>query len=125
MTYGNEDINDGLHHMKIFGIEDFWGNIFEWIDDFTISENFFLQSGDTDTYAGLISNSGYQEGLGKFSRVIGTTNAGFMPIEFDNTSTWNDYGMLMKGCNLAFGGMWNMGDKVGPFCMAADVDKNF
>ena len=124
MVYGYAD---GLHHMKVFGIEDFWGNIFEWIDDFTISENFFLQSGDTDTYAGLISNSGYQEdSLGKFSRVIGTTNAGFMPIEFDNTSTWNDYyGMLMKGCNLAFGGMWNMGDKVGPFCMAADVDKIF
>ena len=144
MQYGNTE--NGLHHMRVFGIEDFWGNIFEWIDDFKVNENFIIQSGDTNTYPGIISatNNSYQvsqtkrseNNLGLITRVAGTTETGFIPIEFDNSKFNNthsnvtiqsteQYGMFMEGCNLAFGGMWNMGDKVGPFCMAADVDKIF
>ena len=140
MQYGSIS---GLCHMRVFGIEDFWGNIFEWIDDFKINQNFIIQSGNTDTYPRIISAisndsqiSNSEDNLGEITRVAGTTEAGFIPIEFDN-SYFNDthsnitiqstgqYGMFMEGCNLAFGGMWNMGNKVGPFCMAADVDENF
>ena len=135
MQYGS--IDSGLRHMRVFGIEDFWGNIFEWIDDFKINQNFIIQSGDTDTYPGIISaTSNYSQtsqtqksenNLGLINRIAGTTETGFIPIEFtSDPSTQNyGYGMFMEGCNLAFGGMWNMGDKVGPFCMAADVDKIF
>lgn len=146
MQYSNTD--SGLHHMRVFGIEDFWGNIFEWIDDFKVNENFIIQSGDTDTYPGIISANDFSSqssqpqqlsdnlNLGLITRVAGTTETGFIPIEFNNNyfnnthfditiQSTGQYGMFMEGCNLAFGGMWNMGDKVGPFCMAADVDKNF
>ena len=148
MDYGTTE--DGSHHMKLFGIEDFWGNIFEWIDGITIDENNsamvypnFINDNleQTSTHLRPISTGFYtyddSEQFGPITRVIGTTEAGFLPIEFDHSEPeeeeqetieiphWSEMSIIQRGCNLAFGGMWNMQEGVGPFCFAADVGKNY
>ena len=151
MDYGT--MEDGLHHVKVFGIEDFWGNIFEWIDGIEIdannsamiSPNFQNENlTETGTYLNPISMGAYsyadEEQFGPTSRVIGTTHAGFLPVEFDQTEEtsseneeeetieiphWSEMAIIQRGCNLAFGGMWNMQEGVGPFCFAADVGKQY
>ena len=35
--YGNTD--DYGHPMKLFGIEDFWGNIYDWVEGLRTNEN--------------------------------------------------------------------------------------
>lgn len=127
MNYGAT--TDGSHHVKLFGIEDFWGNIWEWVDglttngtrDLITSWNSFSNEGvpaTSDTFVtGLEANASSWN-----KKVAGTTAAGFMPIEFGGSSStyWADFGYLYASCVLLFGGRWNNGDYAGPFNLRAE-----
>jgi formylglycine-generating enzyme required for sulfatase activity len=108
---------NGTTHVKLFGIEDFWGNIWEWIDglwtdaqrNIITSWTTFadgnsgepVESSQTVTAASLTDNSsGYNK------KVSGNSQTGFMPVEWDgSTSTyWADRGDLFASCVLRFGG---------------------
>lgn len=134
MTFGTT-AND-ITHMRLFGIEDFWGSIWEWVDGLTTdasrniitSWNSFSNEGLTATTAstpsGLTAN-----GSGWINDIAGNSDAGFMPILFGNqnginassSTAWADVGALSASCVLAFGGRWNNGDNAGPFRLCADI----
>ena len=116
--------------MRLFGIEDFWGCIWEWVDGLTTdgnrniitSWNSFSNEGieptTVSTPSGLTANvNGWNK------NVAGNTAAGFMPIEFGGSSStyWADYGGLFASCVLCFGGRWVDGGQAGPFSLNAHV----
>ena len=127
MTFGTTA--NGTTHMRLFGIEDFWGCISEWVDGLTTdssrniitSWNSFSNEGITATTAstasGLTANSS-----GYIKDVAGNTDAGFMPVLMTGGSTttyWADEGYLNASCVLRFGGRWDYGDKAGAFYLYA------
>ena len=86
-----EYANDGKHHMKLFGIEDLWGNVVNIIDGvytdanynaFTATDNF----ADTEGYAnkGKIAPENTN---GYMSKPQGTTELGFTPKEANGSGT--------------------------------------
>ena len=115
-----------LGHVKFAGIEDFWGNIWEWIDGLTTDNNFNIitnwdydgnnYNNDFTTSSGLTTNSG-----GYVTNVAGTTESGFMNIKYGGSAStyFCDYGYLNSGRVLKFGGRWPSGSSCGPFYLYA------
>jgi len=54
MEYGVKE--DGEHHVVLFGIEDFWGNIFEWIEDVESGESNYYRTINTSYNQSNIQN---------------------------------------------------------------------
>lgn len=118
-TYGTQTATD---HMILFGLEDFWGNIWEWIDGLvtdssrnilTNTDNFQDDgkgTGYLSTPSGLSSNtSGYM------TDVQGTNDTGFIIKAGSGSSTTKfcDYGYLYAGSVAYFGGDYGNGDYAG------------
>lgn len=126
MTFGTTA--NGTTHMRLFGIEDFWGCIWEWVDGLTTdssrniitSWNSFSNEGIAATTISTASRLANANGWNK--NVAGNTAAGFMPIEFGGSSStyWADSGALNASCVLRFGGRWDSSDLAGPFYLRAD-----
>ena len=127
MTFGTTA--NSTTHMRLFGIEDFWGCIWEWVDGLTTdaswniitSWNSFSNEGITattvSTASGLTANSN-----GYIKDVAGNTAAGFMPVLMAGGSSstyWADYGYLYASRVLYFGGVWSNRDVAGPFALYA------
>lgn len=127
MDYGTTA--NSTTHMKLFGIEDFWGCIWEWVDGFTTDANRNIItswnsfSGEpveeitsTTTPSGLTANANEWN-----KRVAGNSQAGFMPVKFGGSSStfWADRGALYASCVLCFGGRQADGDYAGPFRLDA------
>ena len=128
MTFGT--IENNTTHMRLFGLEDFWGNIQEWIEGVVTDENWniitswnsFSNEGITitsiTTSTGLTAN-----GYGFINDVIGNSAAGFIPILFSSQSGisassstyWADQSNLYASRTLRFGGHWYDNDSAGPF----------
>ena len=117
----------GKDHMKLFGIEDLWGNVWSWIDGlwydsnhhiWTATENFNSDgSGYTDRGAsGATANLGW----GYSTKIVGTTHGGFLTLNTSNgseTTYYCDRCKLNVSCLLALGGRWNNGSTAGVFCL--------
>ena len=115
-----------LGHVKFAGIEDFWGNIWEWIDGLTTDSSFNIitnwdydkvnSNPDFSTSSGLTSNSS-----GYVTNVAGTTESGFMNVKYGGSAStyFCDYGHLYSGRVLSFGGRWFDGSYCGPFYLDA------
>lgn len=127
MTFGTTA--NQTDHVRLFGIEDFWGNIWEWVDGLTTNSsrqvvtswNSF--SGEDTTSTSITTASGVtSNSSGYVNNVIGNSAAGFMPNGFSGSSStyWADYGSLCASCVLYFGGRWNNGDQAGAFRLNAD-----
>ena len=127
MTFGTTA--NGTTHMRLFGIEDFWGCIWEWVDGLTTDANRNIItswnsfSGENVEATSITTPSGLtSKASGYIKDVAGNNDAGFMPINFsDGSSTtfWPDYGALSASCVLYFGGRWYYGDWAGPFLLFA------
>lgn len=121
--------SNSVTHMKLFGIEDFWGSIWEWIDGFTTdADRNIITSWNSFTGEPVIeiTSSSHASGLtanasGWNKMVAGTSDAGFMPVEWGGSSStyWADLGRLCASCVLDFGGGWSSGDAAGPFLLYA------
>lgn len=123
MCYGTTA--NSVTHMKLFGIEDFWGCIYEWVDGLTTNANRDLvtswnsfsgepvtETTSTTTSTGLTANAN-----GWIKNISGNSQAGFAPVEFGGSSStfWADNGYLYASCVAFFGGFWSYGDSAGPF----------
>lgn len=120
MDYGE---TTGKLQMKLFGLEDFWGNVYEFIDGIfsdssrnilTATENF------NDTGSGYTNqgSSGFSsDTAGWMSKVQGTSEKGFVLKEASGSKTtyYSDYGTLSASRLAFFGGSWSNGAGAGAF----------
>lgn len=119
MYYGS---TSGTTHVKFAGIEDFWGNIFYFIDGiYSDSNRNILTAFDNfnDTGSGYTSRGqGATSNIGNYmSKPQGTTETGFIAKEVNGSSTTHfcDYAHLNASRLAFFGGGWNDGDSAGAF----------
>ena len=122
LYFGNQD---GERQVKCHGIEDLWGNIFEWVDGFVttdkikIADGNFNDNGDGYEIAADLPNTV----CGAITDIHGDNKLGFVPKEADDDlcageayycnygSTWSD-GTI----NLPyFGGYRSIGAYAGAF----------
>ena len=112
----------GKMQMKLFGIEDFWGNIYEWIDGLVTdaSRNMLTaNSSFNDTGAGYTNNGqGATANIANYmSKPQGGTKTGFIAKEVTGSETtyFCDYASLSASCVARFGGNWSNASDAGAF----------
>lgn len=115
-------MTDELHQVKLFGIEDFWGNIWEWIDGIvtTSTRNMLTATtGFNDTGSGYTDQGqGAAENVsGYMSKPQGTTKTGFLIKEASGSETtyFCDSASLNASCVACFGGSWTNASYAGAF----------
>ena len=122
MDYGE---TTGKLQMKLFGLEDFWGNVYEFIDGIfsdssrnilTATENF------NDTGSGYTNHgtSGLSSDTsGCLSKVQGTSEKGFVLKDKNGSSStyYADYAFVYASSLACFGGSWESGASAGAFSL--------
>lgn len=116
-------MTDQEHHVKLFGLEDFWGNVWEWIDGLVTdsSKNILTATGSfNDSGSGYDNNgnAGSSSNVsGWTSKPDGTTELGFTVKETKGSGTtyFSDYSYLYAGHAACFGGDWSSGSSAGAF----------
>lgn len=112
----------GKLQMKLFGLEDYWGNVYEWIDGLATNSNRDLLTGNddfNDTGSGYLNNGqGATSDIGGYiNKIQGSTTTGFMAKEVSGGSTtyYCDYANLYASRVAYFGGYWASGSYAGAF----------
>lgn len=116
-------MTDQNHHVKCFGLEDFWGNIWEWIDGLVSDSSrnvLTANSGFNDSGSGYTNNGngGVSSNIGNYmSKPQGSTKAGFVAKEVSGSETtyFCDYTYLYASCVAEFGGNWSNAADTGAF----------
>ena len=115
----------GTLHMKLFGLEDFWGNVYEFIDGIfsdssrnilTATENF------NDTGSGYTNQgaSGFSSDTGGYmSKVQGTSEKGFVLKDKNGSATtyYSDSAYVYASRLAYFGGNWDSRASAGAFLL--------
>ena len=123
MCYGNTSSN--TDRVKLFGLEDAWGNVRQWIcglycdssyNLLTTTDNFGTSTTASDweySVSSGISSSTY----GYATKLQGTNNGGFVLKTSSGSSTtyWCDYAYLYSGTFPLVGGLWYDSDLAGVF----------
>ena len=119
----------GKQQMCFLGIEDFYGNTYQWVDGMycdgsyntkvTPDNRTFNDNGGGFKNVGKFVNS---YGGGKISKVAHTNEGGFFPKEFNGSDTtyYCDYGYARSDYFARFGGSWDYGLKAGAFDLNVD-----
>ena len=112
--------------MILFGLEDFWGNIWEWIDGFATDSSYNILT-NTDNFqddgkgSGYVSTpSGISSDTGSYMKdVQGTNDTGFVFKTGSGSSStyFCDYCRLYDACVAIFGGDYGDGDLAGVCCL--------
>lgn len=122
MCFGS---NSQTEQMKLFGIEDFYGNLVQWVGGLycsssshilTATENYNITgSGYTDN--GLHDSGLSSEYKGYITKIMGTTETGFYPkvTSGSNTTYYCDWGYSAFSNVAYFGGDWSSGANCGAF----------
>ena len=122
--YGNP--NSGTEHVKFLGIEDFYGNLYQWVDGLYCDSSYNIKT-DYNNFTGTdgsafrySQSSGISSNIfGYTSRIQGTNNTGFiLKSAAGSTSTYYaEYAYLVSGCFSSFGGYWSYGAFAGAFLL--------
>ena len=112
----------GKQQMCFLGIEDFYGNLWQWVDGMYFDGSKILVVPDNkkfnDNRSGFVSvGNASTVSNGKISKVIGTSQGGFFPKQCSGSDTtyYCDYGYASSGCFAMFGGYWYYGLNAGAF----------
>ena len=118
-------MTDQNHQVKCLGIEDFWGNYWEFVDGLCTdsSRNVLTckcaKDFDTDgTGYDNNGNGGVSADLGNYmSRPQGGNKAGFTPkvVSGSDSTYFCDYTYLNASCLCTFGGNWDEAGTTGAF----------
>lgn len=115
-------MTDQNHHVKCFGLEDFWGNIWEWIDGCVTNSTRNILTGNdnfNDSGSGYTDNGqGATANIGNYmSKPQGTTKTGFLAKEVNGSDStyFCDSADLSASCVARFGGHWNDASNAGAF----------
>lgn len=123
MNFGE---STGKQQMKFLGIEDFWGNLYQWVDGLYCdsSRNILITDNSVfnDNGSGYVN---YGQGAGSslnggyIDAVQGKQSTGFISksIVGSNATHYCDYGYLAAGCLGLSGGIWNSGLLAGAFSL--------
>lgn len=121
MVYGE---TTGKKSVKVFGIEDFWGNVWEWVDGVGTDSSYNLQVSTenfNDNRSGykVINNSISSNTSGYMSSSLGDVESGFVPREVTGSATtyYADSTYLYSDKIARFGGDWNYASNAGAFCL--------
>lgn len=109
MSYGTAD---QMQQMKFLGIEDFWGNLYQWIDGLVsdndgnalVATDSFNDTGDGYTNAGMVGTGVY----GYMKAPQGNNDLGFIIGTGGGSSStyFSDYAYFYGGCVPVFGGFF-------------------
>lgn len=120
-------MTDQNHHVKCFGLEDFWGNIWEWIDGCVTNSTRNILTGNdnfNDSGSGYTDNGqGATADIGNYmSKPQGKTKTGFLAKEVNGSEStyFCDYAALCASCVAVFSGCWSSAADAGAFRL--DVD---
>ena len=120
-------LTDGNHNIKCLGIEDLWGNCWEWLDGcVTINYNVHTSTGGfNDAGKGYINRgiacyAGYSGTY--ITSVAGTSELGFYPTAAVGSDTTYFCDGFWQGasCVAKAGGSWASGAICGVFALAVD-----
>lgn len=125
MDYGE---NTGKVQCSLLGIEDFWGNIWEFVDGIYSSSNCQLLATDgnyNDTGSGYsaITDATTNTSFGGYLKhPIGTSAGGFAPLVSDtnygtDSTYFCDQPVIVSNRISYFGGIWNSESQTGAFFM--------
>ncbi|WP_300449655.1 hypothetical protein [Fusobacterium sp.] len=114
----------GKQQVCFLGIEDFYGNIWQWVDGM-FHNNSYQVTVTPDNKTFNDNGSGFKN-VGKFissyvsgkiSKVAHTNEGGYFPKECNGSDTtyYCDYGYANSGCFARFGGAWDDGLDAGAF----------
>lgn len=126
-------MTDQEHHVKLFGLEDFWGNIYEWIDGLITDSSGNILTG-TDTFndkgSGYDDNGGTKSSskiVGYMSSPNGTTELGFTIKESSGSETtyFSDYAILQSDAVAYFGGVGTDKTSAGVFHLYIDYPASY
>ena len=129
MNFGEQT---GKQQMKFLGIEDFWGNLYYWIDGLYSTSDYkattatknFNDTGSGYSDKGKLSSSSIS---GYMKAPQGTNELGFIIKTGDGSDStfFADYGYFYSDCLPCFGGDWDYGSDAGAFqlnvCDSASV----
>lgn len=109
-------------YMKLFGIENMWGNYWQWIDGlYANGTKFYKAVGNTnfsDTGVGYIDTGVTSPGNGIYVKAVSATNtAKFLPTTAGASSStyYSDHLAFGSGGSALFSGGWSSGDECGVF----------
>jgi hypothetical protein len=112
----------GKLQMKCFGLEDLWGNVYNWIDGLFADANqnimtAFQNFNDTGANYTNRGQGATANRNGYMSKPQGTSETGFIAKEFSGSSTtyFADYAFLGASFLPSFGGYWEDNDGTGVF----------
>lgn len=115
-------MTDQNHHVKCFGLEDFWGNIWEWIDGCVTNSTRNILTGNdnfNDAGTGYVDNGqGATSNIRNYmSKPQGTTKTGFLAKEVNGSDStyFCDSADLYASCVAHFGGHWYNAATAGAF----------
>lgn len=118
MDFGS---SDAYTQMKFLGIEDFWGNLYQWIDGLVASGDgnaLVATTGFNDDGNGYTDKGFVSEGDGGYMKIPqGTNDLGFMWHTGGGSTTtyFSDYASFVAGCVPFFGGDFNDDASAGAF----------
>lgn len=114
----------GKQQVCFLGIEDFYGNVYQWLDGMKTDGSFnVMVTPDNRTFND--NGSGFKNVgkflnnyiYGKISKVVHTNEGGYFPKEFNGSDTtyYCDYSFVDSGYFAEFGGSWNDKLEAGAF----------
>ena len=118
----------GVNGVKFLGVEDFYGNVWEWVDGVTYKGNVYYVTNDPDKYndTGDGADMNFASGMtaannnDKYITKLGFTWASqFLPVGSGGSSStfWCDNVWVADGTQVVtFGGDWAYAARVGAFC---------
>ena len=133
MTYGTTGNSTANDTVKFLGIEDFWGNLYQWIDGY-VSGNGVVLIGDgnfNDTGSGYESHarSGQQFNYPQYIKDVEAGNiTAFTPKTGGGSETtyFSDYGYMMNSVYLPlFGGYRSSGAYAGAFYFSCGISASY
>lgn len=130
------DRTRGTKQIKCLGIEDFWGNIFQWVDGITTDSSrrlcvCHIPSSFSDSTSGTNINvieSGVLSNIGNYlSKVQGSTDGGFVAKEVNGSDStyFCDTAKLGTSCVACFGSSFNEGTYAGAFNLAVSYSVSY
>ena len=120
---------NGSNQVKFLGVEDFWGNVYGWLDGIycdssrnikTDYRNSVFTGTDGNNFQFSTATGASRNYFGYINKIMGTNTTGFVK-DYNNNTDGNtstyfaDYGWVSSGCFGCCGGYWADGANAGAF----------